>query len=90
MGVSRNAVLEAIAEFKQLGRDEFLSRYGYGRAKSYYVEHGGERFDSKAIYGVAHKYELGGHALKSSEFSGGRGTVAPRLEALGFRITDGS
>jgi hypothetical protein len=38
---SRNAVLDAIAEFDELGRDAFLTKYGYGRAREYFVSYNG-------------------------------------------------
>jgi hypothetical protein len=35
---SRDAVLAAVREFDELGRDAFLAKYGYDRALSYFVE----------------------------------------------------
>ena len=49
----RAAVLRAMAEFDDLGRETFLKRYGYGPARSYFVMHKGNQYDSKAIAGVA-------------------------------------
>jgi hypothetical protein len=55
MGLSdltdRSAVLQAIAEYDQLGRESFLARYGFGPARSYFLLHNGKRYDSKAIAG---------------------------------------
>ena len=50
----KSAVLQAMTEYDELGRDAFLARYGYGPARSYFVVHDGRRYDSKAIAGVAH------------------------------------
>ena len=36
---NRQAVLEAIREFDRLGRDRFLNKYGFGRARSYLLVH---------------------------------------------------
>ena len=81
------AVKRAMQEFDDLGRDEFLARYGYGRAREYLLVVGGKRYDSKAIAGVALKYQAGaGQPLKSADFSGGLKTVAAKLEDLGFRV----
>ena len=48
------AVLKALAEYDQLGKDAFLARYGYGPSRTYFLIHDGKRYDSKAIAGVAH------------------------------------
>jgi hypothetical protein len=48
----RAAALQAIAEHDELGRETFLSRYGYGPARTYFVVHNRKRYDSKAIAGM--------------------------------------
>lgn len=66
------AVESALDEFDRLGRSDFLQLYGFGKAQSCFVLRRGERYDSKAIAGAAHKYqfpELG--PLTSQQFSGG-------------------
>jgi hypothetical protein len=81
------AVSLALDEFDRVGRVAFLHRYGFGRARAYFVERGGRRYDSKAIAGVAYGYQhpdLG--PLKSPEFFGGENTVKRRLEDLGFEV----
>jgi hypothetical protein len=50
----RQAVLRAIEEFDDLGREGFLSKYGFGTATGYFVSAGGKEYDSKAIAGAAH------------------------------------
>src|SRR5690349_1774033 len=84
---SRTAVLRAIAEYDALGRDAFLAKYGFGRARSYFLVHDGRLYDSKAIVGAAHGYEhpvVG--PLRASDFSGGEATVQAKLEQLGFAV----
>jgi len=44
---SRQRVLEAIAEFDRLNRDEFLARYGYDHARRYRIRYEGKLYDSK-------------------------------------------
>ena len=84
---SRDAILRTIEEFDRLGRSEFLSRYGYGRSQTYFLEHEGKHYDSKAIVGVAHQYCGTGLApLKPEDFSGGASTVQQKLESLGFTV----
>lgn len=86
---SAQAVQAALDEYFLVGRDAFLERYGYGRSRSYLVvdPRTGLEADSKAIAGVAlgKQYPDSG-PLKSSDFSGGDATVAPRLQALGFVV----
>ncbi len=85
--VTRRGVTLSLAEFDGLGRKAFLEKYGYGKARRYFLLHEGRCYDSKAIVGVAHQYDqpdLG--PLRSEEFSGGKATVVRHLESLGFQI----
>jgi MoxR-like ATPase len=83
------AVLAAMAEFDWLGRSAFLTKYGFGPARSYFLVHEGRRYDSKAIIGAAHGYQFPDQGpLKSSQFSGGDATVRAKLELLGFTIVE--
>ena len=81
--IDRPAVLKALANCNELGRDEFLREFGFNRAL-YEVVHDGKQYDSKAIVGVAHGYATG-IFLRPHQFSGGR-KVTSRLEELGFEI----
>jgi 5-methylcytosine-specific restriction protein A len=76
---TRDGVLTAVAEFDELGRDEFLRKYGFGPARSYFLVIAGKRYDSKAIVGAA----LGAAA---ADFSGGDQTVKRWLEELNFEV----
>jgi hypothetical protein len=84
---SREAVLSAISECDSLGRDAFLKKHGFGQARSYFLVHGGRRYDSKAIAGVAHGYQHShSGVLRAADFSGGWHTVKEKLEQLGFLV----
>lgn len=85
--LTRESVLTAMAEYDRLGRDAFLDRYGFRKARGYYVLHEGKRYDSKAIAGAAHGY-IGptSQPLSWGDFSGGADTVKPTLERLGFLV----
>jgi hypothetical protein len=84
---SSKAVEAAMAECDAIGRAAFLEKYGYGRAREYFLVHEGRYYDSKAIAGVAHQYQFPGDGpLAHTEFSGGRATVMQRLESLGFQV----
>lgn len=85
--ITARGVALAIDEFDRLQRDEFLKRYGFGRARQYFLVQDGRQYDSKAITGVAHGYDrsdLG--PLTASDFSGGEAVVAKLLEALGYQV----
>lgn len=86
---SPTAVKLAIEECDRLGRDVFLTRYGFGHAREYTLRFNGKEYDSKAIIGVAHGYqfpEIG--PLQWADFSGGIASsgAASRAFALGFDV----
>lgn len=81
------AVLAAVAEYDKLGRERFLEKYGFGKARSYFLVIDGRRYDSKAIIGVAHRHQYPSEgALRADQFSGGALTVAKILDGMGFII----
>ena len=81
------AVLRAVAECDRLGRDEFLNKYGFGRARTYYLLVNDRQYDSKAIIGVAYGYQFPAEGpLDAHAFSGGRSTVHKKLTELGFEM----
>jgi 5-methylcytosine-specific restriction protein A len=83
----RNAVLQAIAEYDQLGQADFLEKYGFRPARKYRLVHDGKGYDSKAILGVAYRYQFPSRgALASDDFSGGEATVGRVLDSLGFTV----
>ena len=83
------AVVAAMDEFDELGRDGFLEKYGYGRAKRYFLRRDGKLYDSKAIAGVAVGLEQPQRGpMRNSEFSGGESSVVRRLQELGFETVD--
>jgi 5-methylcytosine-specific restriction enzyme A len=87
--ITRDAVLEAIAEYGGLSQDGFLERYGFDRARQYLLVHDGRRYDSKAIVGAAHGFLPGERPLTAGEFSGGEATVGRLLRRLGFTVQVG-
>lgn len=84
--ITRPAVNAALDEFDRLGRESFLEKYGFAKARSYFLVRDGKRYDSKAIAGAAHGFLTGRSALLAREFSGGAATVAAQLESLGFVV----
>ncbi len=53
----KNAVISALDEFVEIGRDAFLKKYGFGKSREYLVRYGEHLCDSKAILGAAHGYQ---------------------------------
>jgi len=84
--LSRREILQAVAEHDRLGRDRFLEKYGFGRARSYRLVVDGRTYDSKAIVGAAHGYLPGREPLAAADFSGGAATVGRLLSELGFQM----
>lgn len=78
-------MLKVLAEHDELGREIFLTKYGFGEARSYVLVYEGQEYDSKAVAGVAHKWDQG-RALASEEFSGGKDHAAAWLKRLGFQV----
>ena len=84
---SPDAVEAAMADCDQLGRENFLKKYGYKYSRLYPLHHNGKTYDSKAIAGVAYGKQHG-TALKAKDFSGGAATVVPALGRLGFHVKE--
>lgn len=80
---SSDAIIAAINEFDSIGREAFLSLYGYKPSRLYHIQYNGQLYDSKAIVGSAYGKQHG-TPLKSSEFNGGKATVITCLRKLGF------
>ncbi len=85
--LSRREILQAVAEYDQLGQDGFLEKYGFGPARSYLLVIHGRTYDSKAIVGAAHGFLPGQEPLAAADFSGGAATVGRLLSRLGFQVT---
>ncbi len=76
---------QAVAEYDRLGQDEFLARYGFGRATAYLLIVDGTGYDSKAILGVAYRLATG-KPMGPKDFSGGVHGAAGVLRRLGFDV----
>jgi hypothetical protein len=84
---SRPAVLRALQECKLLGEPEFLEKYGFGRARRYFLVYEGVAYPAKAIIGVAYGYEFPEDGpLTSSNFTASKARVREKLEELGFQV----
>lgn len=83
---SREAVLRAMREYDELGREAFLAKYGFGRSTKFVVLHDSREYDSKALLAAAYGFQHpDAGPLLPNDFSGGDQTTS-RLRALGFTI----
>ena len=81
------AVEAALDEFDALGREAFLTKYGFGRARRYFVRRDGKYYDSKAIAGASVGFERPDRgSADDDEFSGGEHGAKAKLEELGFDV----
>lgn len=85
--VTRTHILQAIAEFDDRGRENFLGLYGFEPTRSYPLIHDGDEYDSTAILGVAHRYATG-RAATPEEFSRGIDGAVLILRKRGFEVLD--
>ncbi|GAA1402758.1 hypothetical protein GCM10009639_46570 [Kitasatospora putterlickiae] len=85
-----SAVIKAIAEYDELGRRAFLTRYGYGKADQYHVQYSDRLYGAKALAGAAYGFQhpMTG-APRNTQFSGGEAHANAVLRALGFTVLNG-
>ena len=83
--IDRDSVVKAMQECDEIGRESLLKKYGFRKARKYFLVYNGKQYDSKAIVGIAYglKHET---PLTPQDFYGGNDTVHPILEKLGFKV----
>ena len=84
-GVTRQHVLQAIAEYDSRGEESFLGVYGFGPSADT-LEHEGRTYDAQALVGVAHRYATGRLAT-SDEVASSRSEAAALLRRRGFEVS---
>lgn len=83
--VTADHVTAAVAEYDELGAEQFYARNGFAPATTYELLVGGSSYPPKAVLGRA--YELAtGTRLSSPDFEGGRSGAVKVLGALGFDV----
>jgi hypothetical protein len=90
--LSRQSVEWALEEFVSLGREQFLAKYRFGKARDFFVADPstGTYCDSKAVLGAAYGLQFPEEGpLTADAFSGGRATVVKVLRSLGFEVSEG-
>ena len=83
--VSRQHILQAIAEYDERGGDAFLGVYGFGPTPELQLVHEGRSYHSTAILGVAHRFATGRLAT-SDEFHDDMAAAAAVLRRRGFEV----
>lgn len=90
--ITKQAVMAAIREFNTLGRDKFLEKYKekykFGRTQTYWlIDDDGQRYDLKAVVGVAHNEFTDSDSVPFTpdSLNGGKDLI-PTAERLGFSV----
>jgi hypothetical protein len=84
--VTRQHLLQAIAEHDTRGADDFHALYGFPHAAGYTLLHEGRRYDALAVLGVAHRYATGRLATPDEVGADAAGAGA-LLRRRGFDVT---
>lgn len=85
--LTRNHVLQAIAEHDSRGAEEFLALYHFEPLPGYAVVHEGGRYDLRAVVGVAHRIATGRLAT-AEEFASSMDAVVGILRRRGFEVVE--
>jgi hypothetical protein len=80
--VTQEKIIETLTRCDEIGVEAFLVASGYADSVRYQIRHGGRRYPSKAILGVA-------AGLRARDFFGGVAQTVPTLRRLGFQIREG-
>jgi hypothetical protein len=84
---SKDAILQAIHEFDDVGRESFLRKYGFAPSRKYLLFYDFALYDTRPVIAAAHGFQfpdLG--PLKPREFKGRDKAVHRKLESMGFTI----
>lgn len=81
-------MLEAIAEYDQLGGEAFLTKYGFGPSRTYLLIHNGRSYDIKGLLAAAHGYQFPelGPLVADKNFTSGLDTTVSKAKELGFEV----
>jgi len=82
--ITRPALLLAIKECRELGREAFLAKYGFRKAPGYVLTYRKGTFDPKALVGAAAQHTEAGRPYTANEFSGGVASLGRVFKRCGF------
>lgn len=83
--VTRDAILDAVDQYEDLGRDSFLSTYGFAAQRDVQLEYVGQKYDGMAVIAAAHGFATG-TPLASGDLLGRESEVAEQLARLQFHV----
>ena len=83
--MTRQHILQAIAEYDERGGDGFLGVYGFEPSHELQLVHEGRSYDATAILGVAHRFATGRLAT-TDEFHGDMSAAATMLRRREFEV----
>lgn len=86
-GVTRQHILQAIAEYDTRGRDDFLGVYGYTANNDYTIVHEGASYDLPAVLGVAHRFGTG-RLAPAHEVTASLAAAVTLVRKRGFEVTE--
>ena len=86
-GVTRQHILQAIAEYDTRGRDDFLGVYGFTANDEYAIVHGGTSYDLPAVLGVAHRFGTG-RLAPAHEITASLAAAVTLVRKRGFEVTE--
>ncbi|MCL3859647.1 hypothetical protein [Actinotalea sp. K2] len=85
--MTRQHVLQAIAEHDTRGGEQFMEVYGFEPSPAWTLLHEGREYDARAVLGVAHRFATGRLATPD-EFSGDMPGAVAILRKRGFEVTE--
>lgn len=85
--VTKQHILQALAEYDSRGGDDFLETYGFEPTPGYRLSHEGRDYDVRAVLGVAHRFATGRMATPE-DFHGGLDDAVAILRRRGFQVTE--
>ncbi|MGV8979050.1 MAG: hypothetical protein ACOH17_13505 [Cellulomonas sp.] len=85
--VSRQHILQALAEHDTRGGEQFSEVYGFGPAQDYALVHEGHRYPVQAILGVAHRFATG-RLAPPDEFNSDIPSAVAIVRKRGFEVSE--
>jgi len=85
--VTRQHVLQALAEYEARGGEQFREVYGFGPSQGYTLVHEGRSYDVTAILGVAHRFATG-RLASPNEFTSDIRSAVAILRKRGFEVSE--
>ena len=86
--LSASSIEASLAEWDEIGRQEFLDRHGLHGAFKYVIVSDGRKYDAKAVLVRSARLQTNDNSLALAEFGTNEDTIARPLRRLGFVVRD--